>query len=152
MISGFDPVTIRAKIDSAAERVGRVWPLYSDVGANPLSGFEDRPFPEAVAEAERLFGESEYDPGEFDLTFKVTTNYPWHVDAATILQQYFQQAGLSVEVQRLQWSDWLSQVWINQDFTLSMVNFFTFWEPAYMYTSLWSTDGSFNFRGYSREE
>ena len=56
MISGFDPVTIRAKIDSAAERVGRVWPLYSDVGANPLSGFEDRPFPEAVAEAERLFG------------------------------------------------------------------------------------------------
>jgi peptide/nickel transport system substrate-binding protein len=32
------------------------------------------------------------------------------------------------------------------------VNFFTFWEPAYMYTSLWSTDGSFNFRGYSSEE
>ncbi|WP_435067748.1 DUF2309 domain-containing protein [Haloplanus sp. C73] len=55
-MSGFDPVTIRATIDSAAERIGRVWPLYSDVGANPLSGFEDRPFPDAVAEAERLFG------------------------------------------------------------------------------------------------
>jgi len=55
-MNGVDPVTIRAKIDSAAERIGRVWPLYSDVGANPLSGFEDRPFPAAVAEGERLFG------------------------------------------------------------------------------------------------
>jgi peptide/nickel transport system substrate-binding protein len=119
---------------------------------SPFRNTELSPRPQDFDEAQRLFGESQYDPGEFDLTFKVTTNYPWHVDAATIMQQFFQQAGLSVEVQRLQWSDWLSQVWINQDFTLSMVNFFTFWEPAYMYTSLWSTDGSFNFRGYSSEE
>jgi uncharacterized protein YbcC (UPF0753/DUF2309 family) len=54
-MSGFDSVTIGAKIERAAERIGRVWPLYADVGANPLSGFEDRPFPEAVAAAERLF-------------------------------------------------------------------------------------------------
>ncbi len=102
--------------------------------------------------AAELFEQSEYNIDEFDLTFKVTTNYPWHVDAATILQQSFQQAGLSVEIQQLQWSDWLSQVFVNRDFTLSMVNFFTFWEPAYLYTSLWTSDGSFNFRGYSSEE
>lgn len=102
--------------------------------------------------AAELFEQSQYDVGEFDLTFKVTTNYPWHVDAATIMQQSFQQAGLSVEIQQLQWSDWLSQVWANGDFTLSMVNFFTFWEPAYLYTSLWTSDGSFNFRGYASDE
>ncbi|WP_248895207.1 DUF2309 domain-containing protein [Haloplanus halobius] len=54
-MGAFDSVTVRAKIDSAAERIGRVWPLYSDVGANPLSGFEDRPFHRAVTEAEALF-------------------------------------------------------------------------------------------------
>jgi len=48
--------------------------------------------------------------------------------------------------------DWLSQVFVNQDFTLSMVNFFTFWEPAYLYTSLWTSNGSFNFRGYASDE
>ncbi|RBI64589.1 DUF2309 domain-containing protein [halophilic archaeon] len=43
-------------IERAAENVGSVWPLHSFVTANPLSGFEDQPFHEAVAEAEQLFG------------------------------------------------------------------------------------------------
>ncbi|AEH36259.1 DUF2309 domain-containing protein [Halopiger xanaduensis] len=49
-----DPLA--ATIERAAERVGSVWPLYSFVTANPLSGFEDRPFHRAVDEAESLFG------------------------------------------------------------------------------------------------
>jgi len=47
-------------IDAAAESVGSVWPLHSFVTANPLSGFEDRPFHEAVAEAEQLLGGDGY--------------------------------------------------------------------------------------------
>ncbi|KAB1188988.1 MULTISPECIES: DUF2309 domain-containing protein [Haloferax] len=48
--------TIRNTIEQAATSVGSVWPLHSFVTANPLSGFEDRPFNEAVQQAERLFG------------------------------------------------------------------------------------------------
>ncbi|QDX41555.1 DUF2309 domain-containing protein [Salarchaeum sp. JOR-1] len=47
---------LASSIERAAENVGAVWPLHSFVTANPLSGFEDRPFHQAVAEAERLFG------------------------------------------------------------------------------------------------
>ena len=43
-------------IERAAETVGSAWPLHSFVTANPLSGFEDRPFPEAVDEAQETFG------------------------------------------------------------------------------------------------
>ncbi|WP_254763648.1 DUF2309 domain-containing protein [Natrinema marinum] len=43
-------------IDRAAANIGEVWPLHSFVTANPLSGFEDQPFHQAVAEAEQLFG------------------------------------------------------------------------------------------------
>ncbi len=43
-------------IEQAAERIGAVWPIHSFVTANPLAGFEDRPFHEAVAEANDLFG------------------------------------------------------------------------------------------------
>ncbi|KTG19476.1 DUF2309 domain-containing protein [Haloferax profundi] len=48
--------TIRDTIEQAATTVGSVWPLHSFVTANPLSGFEDQPFHEAVEQAERLFG------------------------------------------------------------------------------------------------
>ncbi|WP_416839139.1 DUF2309 domain-containing protein [Haloferax sp. DFSO52] len=52
--------SIRDTIEQAATTVGSVWPLHSFVTANPLSGFEDRPFHEAVQEAERLFGGQGY--------------------------------------------------------------------------------------------
>ncbi|QCC51943.1 DUF2309 domain-containing protein [Halapricum salinum] len=51
---------IESSIDEAADAVGSVWPLHSFVTANPLAGFEDRPFHEAVADAERLLGGEGY--------------------------------------------------------------------------------------------
>ena len=48
--------TIEDSIDSAATAVGSVWPIHSFVTANPLSGFEDQPFAEAVAQATDLLG------------------------------------------------------------------------------------------------
>ncbi len=47
---------IHDSIDDAAETVGSVWPIHSFVTANPLSGFEDQPFAEAVAQASELLG------------------------------------------------------------------------------------------------
>ncbi|WP_135822693.1 DUF2309 domain-containing protein [Halostella litorea] len=47
-------------IERAAEHVGSAWPLHSFVTANPLSGFEDRPFHRAVAEANQLYGGQGY--------------------------------------------------------------------------------------------
>ena len=51
---------IEESIDAAADAVGSVWPLHSFVTANPLAGFEDRPFHAAVADAERLLGGDGY--------------------------------------------------------------------------------------------
>jgi uncharacterized protein YbcC (UPF0753/DUF2309 family) len=51
---------IRDSIEQASTAVGRVWPLHSFVTANPLAGFEDRPFHEAVARGEALFGADGY--------------------------------------------------------------------------------------------
>ena len=53
---------IEDSIDAAADAVGSVWPLHSFVTANPLAGFEDRPFHEAVDDAGRLLGGDGY-PG-----------------------------------------------------------------------------------------
>ncbi|WP_255150065.1 DUF2309 domain-containing protein [Halorarius halobius] len=51
---------IHEMIEQTADEVGPVWPLHSFVTANPLAGFEDRPFHEAVAAGERLFGGDGY--------------------------------------------------------------------------------------------
>jgi len=48
--------TIHDSIDDAADTVGSVWPLHSFVTANPLSGFEDQPFDEAVERAADMLG------------------------------------------------------------------------------------------------
>lgn len=48
--------TIEDLVEEASRVVGEVWPLYSFVTSNPLSGFEDRPFKEAVEAAEGLIG------------------------------------------------------------------------------------------------
>ncbi|WP_256295947.1 DUF2309 domain-containing protein [Haloarchaeobius salinus] len=51
---------IEERIDAAADAVGSVWPLHSFVTANPLAGFEDQPFHEAVADAEQTLGGTGY--------------------------------------------------------------------------------------------
>ncbi|MFP4218836.1 MAG: DUF2309 domain-containing protein [Salinarchaeum sp.] len=54
-----DPA-IREHIEAAAESIGPVWPLHSFVTANPLAGFEDRPFHAAVQAGEATFSGQGY--------------------------------------------------------------------------------------------
>ncbi|WP_424016718.1 DUF2309 domain-containing protein [Halorientalis pallida] len=51
---------ITESVEQAADSVGSVWPLHSFVTANPLAGFEDQPFHEAVDRAEDLLGGDGY--------------------------------------------------------------------------------------------
>ena len=51
---------LRARIENAAEVIGPLWPLTHFNAANPLSGFEDQPFHEAVQRARQLFGGRAY--------------------------------------------------------------------------------------------
>jgi uncharacterized protein YbcC (UPF0753/DUF2309 family) len=59
-----DAEAIRDEIERAAASVATAWPLHSFVAANPLAGFEDRPFPAAVRAGERLFGARGYPSAE----------------------------------------------------------------------------------------
>ena len=55
---------LRARIENAAERLGLLWPLATFNSSNPLAGFEDLPFDEAVQEAGRLLGGRGYPRAE----------------------------------------------------------------------------------------
>lgn len=47
---------LHEQIDRAAQNISRTWPLYSFVTSNPLSGFENEPFEQAVPKARALLG------------------------------------------------------------------------------------------------
>ena len=47
---------LRARIENAAGYIGPLWPLRTFNAANPLVGFEDQPFDQAVQQAGALFG------------------------------------------------------------------------------------------------
>jgi len=78
--------------------------------------------------------------------FKATTNYPYHVEAAQILVEWFREAGVNLTIEQLTWADWLSQVWVDKDFQMSMMNFFGLWESDFLYYSLYHSTGGFNYR------
>lgn len=51
---------ILTSIDEASKVIGKTWPLYSFVASNPLSGYENSSFQEAVGSAQKHFNANAY--------------------------------------------------------------------------------------------
>ncbi len=120
--------------------------------SSPSMNTKLRARPQDFDKARSLLKEAGFGPGDLQFTFKVTTNYPWHVEATQIMQEWFRTAGVKVNVQQLTWSDWLSQCWVDRDYEVTMMNFFTLWEPDFLYYSLWHSTGAFNYRNVNDPE
>lgn len=52
--------SLQSNIQKAAQGIGKTWPLYGFVTSNPLSGYETRPFEQALPEAGRRLGANVY--------------------------------------------------------------------------------------------
>ncbi len=102
--------------------------------------------PQDIEGAKKMLAAAGYPEGSLNIVFKATTNYPYHVEAAQILVEWFKAAGVNLTIEQLTWADWLSQCWVNKDFQMTMINFFTLWEPDFLYYSVWNSTGAFNFR------
>jgi D-galactose transport system substrate-binding protein len=105
-----------------------------------------KPRKQDFAAAKALLAEAGFGPGKLEFVFKVTTNYPWHVEAAQIMQAWFAEGGAKATVQQLTWADWLAQCWKQRAFQVTMMNFFTLWEPDRLYYAIWNSKGAFNYR------
>ena len=102
--------------------------------------------PQDIAGAKALLAEAGYPEGSLKIVFKATTNYPYHIEAAQILVEWFKEAGVELTIVQLTWADWLSQCWVDKDYQMTMMNFFTLWEPDFLYYSVWNSTGAFNYR------
>jgi len=154
----FDDPDVRKAFDLMIDKQALVQgALWGQGVPTPTPSFPNSPYrnndlevrKQDLNQAKALLQKAGVRPASLSIKFKVTTNYPWHVQAAQIMQAWFQQAGVNVSLEQLTWSDWLSQVWKDKNFSLTMVNFFTLWEPDFLYYNIWHTGGSFNFRNIS---
>jgi ABC-type transport system substrate-binding protein len=105
------------------------------------------PRPQDIEGAKALLAEAGYPEGSLNIVFKATTNYPYHIETAQILVEWFRMAGVNLTIEQLTWADWLSQCWIDRDYQMTMMNFFTLWESDFLYYSVWNSTGAFNYRG-----
>jgi ABC-type transport system substrate-binding protein len=102
--------------------------------------------PQDIEGAKALLAEAGFPEGSLNIVFKATTNYPYHVESAQILVEWFKAAGVILTIEQLTWADWLSQCWVDKDYQMTMMNFFTLWEPDFLYYSVWNSTGAFNYR------
>ena len=59
-----EPQSIRTLAYQASAAIARCWPLRTFIYRNPLQGFEQLPFDEAVRQGKRLFGGRGYLPND----------------------------------------------------------------------------------------
>ena len=102
--------------------------------------------PQDIAGAKALLAEAGYADGALKIVFKATTNYPYHIETAQILVEWFREAGVELTIEQLTWADWLSQCWVDKDYQMTMMNFFALWEADFLYYSVWNSTGAFNYR------
>ncbi|MGH7120278.1 MAG: ABC transporter substrate-binding protein [Acetobacteraceae bacterium] len=154
-VKPFDDPRVRKALDLMVDKPtllkGTLWGNGVITGspsfpASPSRNRALEPRKQDFAAAKALLKEAGIGPGELTFTFKVTTNYPWMVEAAEIMQGWFEQGDLKVGIQKLTWADWLGQCWQRRDFQVTMMNFFTLWQPDFLYFSIWNSKGAFNYR------
>ena len=102
--------------------------------------------PQDIEGAKAMLAEAGYPEGSLNIVFKATTNYPYHIETAQILVEWFKAAGVNLTIEQLTWADWLSQCWVDKDYQMTMMNFFSLWESDFLYYSVWNSTGAYNYR------
>ena len=97
---------------------GRPVSTFLDYGDPFYAGIED-PYPYDPERARELVEDSRYN-GE-RLRIAVPQNYEPHVRAAEIYTEMLAGVGLNVELRLVEWSTWLSDVYQNSEFDLTVI-------------------------------
>ena len=79
-------------------------------------------YPHDVEKAKSLLAQAGY-PDGFTFTITVPSNYQPHVDTAVVLVEQFKQVGITANIQQVEWSTWLSDVYGSRDFESTVCGF-----------------------------
>lgn len=124
----FDNIKVRQAICSAIDRRalldmaytgGAVIGAFIDSGSPYYADYSGM-YPFDPQKAKQLLADAGY-PNGFEITLTVPQNYSQHVNAANMVQNMLNQAGLKVKIQLVDWGTWISQVYRGKDFDMTII-------------------------------
>lgn len=74
------------------------------------------------AKAKELLSEAGY-PNGFSFTITVPSNYTPHVNTAEVIAEQLKQVGITAAIQEVDWSTWLSDVYVGRNYQSTVIGF-----------------------------
>jgi peptide/nickel transport system substrate-binding protein len=88
--------------------------------------------------AKKLLAESGY-PNGFEAVLKVAPQYYYTVRTGEVLVDQLQKVGVKIKIEQIEWGQWLSRVWKDADYDLTIIGHAEAWDisnyanPKYYY-------------------
>jgi peptide/nickel transport system substrate-binding protein len=83
--------------------------------------------PHDPAKAKKLLAEAGY-PNGFEAVLKVVPQYYYTVRTGEILVNQLQKVGVKVKIEQIEWGQWLSRVWREADYDLTIIGHAEPWD------------------------
>lgn len=103
-----------------------------------------------TGKAKELLKEAGYENG-FTFTIQVPSNYQYHIDTAQVIVEQLKQVGITAQIQLIEWSSWLSEVYKNRNYEATVVGLEAKLVPSDL-LKRYCSDSSNNFTNYSNQE
>jgi peptide/nickel transport system substrate-binding protein len=104
-------------------------------------------------QAESLFDEAGVDPASVETSIKASrTPGPTYADTATLIQSHLSQLGMQVDVEIMDFSTWLQEVWVDKNYQLSVGSWAGRIDPDGWYYRQYHSEGPWNRFNYSNDE
>jgi peptide/nickel transport system substrate-binding protein len=81
------------------------------------------------ARAKKLLAEAGY-PDGFDAVLKVAPQYYYTVRAGEVIVDQLAKVGVKVKIEQIEWGQWLSRVWKEADYDLTIIGHAEAWDIA----------------------
>lgn len=88
----------------------------------------------------------------FSVSFKIPQSYPAQVQAAKVISDQAAEAGIELNIQKITWSTWLSDVYSNKNFQATTSSYLALYYPDVSFYKFLHPDGAFFFTGWTNDE
>ncbi len=91
-------------------------------------------------------------PDGFEVSFQIPEQYNDQVTAAEIIESQVSEVGIDLNIQLITWSNWLGDVFEEQNFEATTSSYLALWFPDAGFHRPFHSEGAFFFTGWEDEE
>jgi|GEM_PF-1733992 len=91
-------------------------------------------------------------PDGFSVSFKIPESYPTQVQGAKVISDQASDVGIDLQIQKITWSTWLSDVYSNRNFEATTSSYLALWYPDVSFFKFLDPNGAFFFTGWDNSE